>query len=133
MSSNNKPNHHIPSTLNITSICIQKMCCLSYKLIVSYLINALECKSTLEAAFHTFKTENKLYNLRDLVKLAPFNRFKPSSRVSCWPFQGGTSFVDLLCFLFCLVFAMSLCASVYMCFVVTCWERADLLALVCGV
>ena len=36
-------------------------------------------------------------------------------------------------FLFCLVFAMSLSASVYMCFVVTCWERADLLALVCGV
>ena len=35
-------------------------------------------------------------------------------------------------FLFCLVFAMSLCLSVYMCFVVTCWERADLLALVCG-
>ena len=30
-------------------------------------------------------------------------------------------------------FAMSLCASVYMCFVVTCWERADLLALDCGV
>ena len=26
-----------------------------------------------------------------------------------------------------------LCASVYMCFVVTCWERADLLALVCSV
>ena len=36
-------------------------------------------------------------------------------------------------FLFCLVFARSLYASVYMCFVVTCWERADLLALVCGV
>ena len=36
-------------------------------------------------------------------------------------------------FLLCLVFAMSLCASVYMCFVVTCWERADHLALVCGV
>ena len=36
-------------------------------------------------------------------------------------------------FLVCLVFAMSLCASVNMCFVVTCWERADLLALVCGV
>ena len=32
-----------------------------------------------------------------------------------------------------IVFAMALCASVYMCFVVTCWERADLLALVCGV
>ena len=40
--------------------------------------------------------------------------------------------MDLL-YLFCLVFAMSLCASVYMCFVVTCWERADLLALVRGV
>ena len=36
-------------------------------------------------------------------------------------------------FLFCLMFAMSLCVSVYMCFVVTCWEGADLLALVCGV
>ena len=34
---------------------------------------------------------------------------------------------------FCLEFAMPLCASVYMCYVVTCWERADLLALVCGV
>ena len=38
-----------------------------------------------------------------------------------------------LLFLFCLMLAMSLCASVYMCFVVTCWERADLLAFVCGV
>ena len=37
--------------------------------------------------------------------------------------------MDLSCF----VFAMSLCKSVYMCFGVTCWERADLLALVCGV
>ena len=34
---------------------------------------------------------------------------------------------------FCLVFAMPLCASVYMCLVVTCWERADLFALVYGV
>ena len=33
---------------------------------------------------------------------------------------------------FCLVLAMPLCASVYRCRVVTCWERADLLALVCG-
>ena len=40
--------------------------------------------------------------------------------------------MDLLCFL-CLVFAMPLCSSVYMCLLVTCWERADLLALVCGV
>ena len=41
--------------------------------------------------------------------------------------------MDLLCFCSVLGFAMSLCASVYMCFVVTCWEMADLLALVCGV
>ena len=31
---------------------------------------------------------------------------------------------------FCLVFVMPLCASFYLCLVVTCWERADLLALV---
>ena len=31
-------------------------------------------------------------------------------------------------FFFCLVFAMSLCASVYMCFVVTCWERVRIKA-----
>ena len=41
-------------------------------------------------------------------------------------------FVDLV-FFFCLVFVMPLCASVYLCLVVTCWESADLLALVCGV
>ena len=34
---------------------------------------------------------------------------------------------------FCLVFAMPLCASVSMCLVVTYLERADLLALICGV
>ena len=34
---------------------------------------------------------------------------------------------------FCLVFAVPLLASVYMYLVVTCWERADLLALVCDV
>ena len=36
-------------------------------------------------------------------------------------------------FLFCLVFAMSLSVSVYVCFVVNGLERADLLAFVCGV
>ena len=34
---------------------------------------------------------------------------------------------------FCIVVAMPLCAFVYMRLVVTCWERADLLALVSGV
>ena len=36
-------------------------------------------------------------------------------------------------FIFFLSCAMPLCGSVYMCLVVTCWERADLLALFCGV
>ena len=40
--------------------------------------------------------------------------------------------MDLLCF-FCLLFVMALFVSVYLCLVVNCWERADLLALVCGV
>ena len=69
------------------------------------------------------------------VRLAPLNRFKPSSKIFYWPFQGGTSFVDLLCF--CSVLCLlCLCACLFICafaFVVTCWERADLLALVCGV
>ena len=36
-------------------------------------------------------------------------------------------------FFFWLVFAMHLYASIYVCLLVTCWERAYLLALVCGV
>ena len=40
--------------------------------------------------------------------------------------------MDLSVF-FCLVLAMPLCASVFVCLEVTCLERADLLALVCGV
>ena len=36
-------------------------------------------------------------------------------------------------FFFFLVFGMPLCASVCLCLMVTCWEKADLLALICGV
>ena len=49
------------------------------------------------------------------------------------PVKCKKAFADLLCFFFYLVFVVPLCASVYLCLVVTCWERADLLALVCGV
>ena len=49
--------------------------------------------------------------------LAPWGRFRPSSGVFFRPFRGSASFVDLL-FLFCLVFVVSLCASVCVCFVV---------------
>ena len=59
---------------------------------------------------------------------APFNLLGPFVTVPKRYFFYGS--FNLF---FCLVFAMSLLASVSMCFVVTCWERADLLALVCGV
>ena len=64
---------------------------------------------------------------------APLNRFKPPSKIFYWPFQGGTSFVDLLCVFFSALCLLCFYASVYRCLVVTYWERAGLLALVCGV
>ena len=47
--------------------------------------------------------------------------------------RGYSFFCGSFMFFFYLVFVMPLCASVYLCLVVTCLERADLLALVCGV
>ena len=48
------------------------------------------------------------------LRLAPLNRFKPSSKIFYWPFQGGTSFVDLLCF--CSVLCLlCLCAGLFIC------------------
>ena len=48
------------------------------------------------------------------VRLAPLNRFKPSSKIFYWPFQGGTSFVDLICF--CSVLCLlCLCARLFIC------------------
>ena len=48
------------------------------------------------------------------VRLALLNRFKPSSKIFYWPFQGGTSFVDLLCF--CSVLCLlCLCALLFIC------------------
>ena len=39
------------------------------------------------------------------VRLVPLNRLKPSRQIFYWPFQGGTSFVDLLCvFLSCVCY-----------------------------
>ena len=52
------------------------------------------------------------------------NLFKPSSKIFLLI---GASFVDHLWFV------MPLSVSVYLSIVVTFWERADLLALVCGV
>ena len=49
-----------------------------------------------------------------LLRLAPLNRFKPSSKIFYWPFQGGTSFVDLLCFcsVLCLLCFVRVCLYV---------------------
>ena len=45
---------------------------------------------------------------------APLKRLKPSSKIFYWPFQGGTSFVDLLCF--CSVLCLlCLCALLFIC------------------
>ena len=48
------------------------------------------------------------------VRLALLNRFKPSSKIFYWPFQGGSSFVDLLCFCSVLCF-LCLCARLFIC------------------
>ena len=50
-----------------------------------------------------------------MVRLAPLNRFKPSSKIFYRPFQGGISFVDLSCFcsvlcLLCLCVRLFICA-----------------------
>ena len=63
--------------------------------------------------------------------------FNTSSKYDDFEYFTDRSKAVLLLWIF-YVFVLScvcyvLCASVYMCFVVTCWERADLLALVCGV
>ena len=50
------------------------------------------------------------------VRLAPLNRFKPSSKIFYWPFQGGTSFVDLLC----LCSVLCLLCFVFVCLYVLC-------------
>ena len=44
---------------------------------------------------------------------ALLNRFKPSSKIFYWPFQGGASFVDSLCFsVLCL---LCFCARLFIC------------------
>ena len=45
----------------------------------------------------------------------------------------GSSHIDHLYSILASKISLLLCASVYCCLVVTCWERADLLALVCDV
>ena len=44
---------------------------------------------------------------------APLKRFKPSSLIFYWPFQGGTSFVDLLCFS--VLYLLGFCTRLFIC------------------
>ena len=54
----------------------------------------------------------------------PLNRFKPSSKIFYLPFQGGTSFVDILCF--CSVLCLlCLCARLFICAL---WSPAGLMS-----
>ena len=65
--------------------------------------------------------------------LAPWNRFKPSSKIFLLTVPRQCIFCGSFMLYFYLVFVMLSCASVYWCLVVTCWERAKLLALFCDV
>ena len=78
------------------------------------------------------KKENSAFDFSEILK-DPVDLLCCSLYAHMDGSRGGRGyfFCGSFMFLFCLVFAMSLYASIYMCFVVTCWERADLLALVC--
>ena len=75
--------------------------------------------------FHADQTSMRFWATSELrVRLAHRETgLSPLVKYFYWPFQGGTSFVDHLCYL-CLVFAMY-----SLLFIVALW--ADLLALVC--
>ena len=63
------------------------------------------------------------------VRLVPSNMFKTSSNLTVTiQLQGGASFVDPTCYL-CFLFVCHPVLSVTCSLVVTCWERADLMAL----
>ena len=53
-------------------------------------VRGLSCKPNIYVSWSTSELR---------VRLALLNWFKPSSKRFYWPFQGGTSFVDLLLFL----------------------------------
>ena len=61
------------------------------------------------------------------LQLIPLNIFKDSIDLFCWPIQGSASFVDPFCYISVMLSCLFLAALI----VITCWERADLLALLC--
>ena len=77
---------------------------------------------------HYFKQNKTNVSFREIARLIARNSLITAIVIfyKCCLFCGSFMF-------FCLVFAMPFCLSIYMCLVVTCWERAYLLALVYGV
>ena len=68
-------------------------------------VRGLSCKPNIYVSWSTSELR---------VRLAPLNRFKPSSKIFSWPFQGGSSFVDRLCFcsVLCLLCFVRVCLYV---------------------
>ena len=58
--------------------------------------------------------ETVLLSTHNICEVGAVIPVKPSSKIFYWPFQGGTSFVDLLCFcpVLCL---LCLCARLFIC------------------
>ena len=110
------------------------MCCNVLYVLCSLVVTCWERADLLAVVCVGFVTSRKVSwsTSESMVRFAPWNWFKPCSKIFYWPFKGGTSSVDLL-WVFYVLCLLCLCASVYMCLAVTCWERADLFALVCGV
>ena len=52
----------------------------------------------LRLAYSVYRNKVHLTLLAWVMRLAPSNWFKPSRKIFYWPFQGGTSFVDLYVF-----------------------------------
>ena len=92
-----------------------------FKEIMNWHVRGLSCKqniyvswSTSEQRVRLARRETGLNNLLTVQRRCFF----------CWSFMLSLS---------CICFVMLSCASVSWCLVVTCWERTDLLALVCDV
>ena len=99
----------------------------SYSLIKLSSVGTLFCYiPTVALVFRwLYRKLDFIYHFRIKDDVGPVTYFTDSSKAALllWIFYVFS----------CLVFVMFLCASVYLCLVVTCWERADLLALVYGV
>ena len=72
---------------------------LLYLLVISWFICSRGCCIDKLGVFHAKQTSNCLIHIWTKGEVgAPWNWFKPSSKIFHWPFQSGTSFVDFLCF-----------------------------------